>query len=234
MNAKSTPPAPADFGGLSFAEMAVLARTTKGGVQALHQKGYLPQGSENRAAKRAALIGGLADAGLAAIAAGAVAECLAARSNSYDGEAHCGLQSLARAVNPKLPLPAWLKSDEERTDLWIHRRMRQFWPEYLSGKALVGDMIFEIIDRRALFVAALGKNGTFHSPGGDHDGFDYIGRIEWTRGGEARVEEALAEASPTWIAEARRHATAKVTINVGLAIRNGLDRLYDRQTGSKR
>lgn len=228
----------------SYSEFAIAGDMTKRAFQHLTDANaksprseLLPTGGGIRALKRIAVLGGFMSAGVPLLAAARITAALNPELNTYDGEVHSHLSQLAM----KLPRDATSRlPSSDDADYWYHRELIRHPDIYKPGEALSNDVVVEIVDKkRAYFVYST----VIHNIWDRHstDKFDEFARIEgWERGSDVVVipthEEVpcdfqhpdfqkLGQAHLAASRAAYRNAVGRVTINLSLAIRNGLDRI---------
>ncbi|MYM00376.1 hypothetical protein GR702_21840 [Novosphingobium sp. FGD1] len=132
-------------------------------------------------------------------------------------------------------------------DYWLHNRLRLHTTIYKPWTALRGDMVVEIVDQTYVLTRFHDLNFSITSPVSDplHSSPEY--RIKG-RGNEARImpihegiqsfdfsvdkesADALRERQAAYL-HAHENAVTRLRVNVGLAIRNGLDRIADDRMG---
>lgn len=196
----------------------------------------------------AAMIGALNLAGFELLVSARVAEAFAEEHRSNYGKIPSNLNTFIR--KPGIPsghapwpskAPGWDKIDR---DFWLHRLLRSS-DSYARGRAQVGDFVVEIADHKWVMSTSHGlDNIKVFSPvssDGLPVGLDY--RIEG-RGSATQIihltdeydvgsvfsdpetRRRVKQIEEEFLA-ARRNAVTLVRINVGLAIRDAFDRLYD-------
>jgi len=226
----------------SQGDLAVAAGVSRREVQHVADMGLLPDGSDIRALKRIAVIGGLVAAGTPLLAAGALAKILAEMEfNRTDGELPSGLDYLARELPKKSPSPTGAN------DFWYHRAVLPYPKIYTPGAPLPSDVLIEVVERKLLFIGNLRGLPILNIATGGADKASFAGWIEnWERGSQARVVHVTEriglmddEENPTWrktaaaitrqVQMARRNAVGWFAVNASLAIRNGLDRVAENR-----
>ena len=234
----------------SYDDLAVVGGITKSAVRHVADAGLLPadEKEEVRMLKRVAVIGGFIAAGVPLMAAAQVADAVQLEFNQYDGETPSGLGNLWR----KLPRDE-IRATPNHNDYWLHQALRGNPEIYKPGLATDSDVIVQIADREFVFA------GTLHpfaptlepfAPDGVSSGTSPVGRIEgWRRGVNPRFihfSEAVplfdddlrptaeAQALHNSFIAARENAIGIITVNLSLAIRNGLDRLAERRAKHER
>ncbi|WP_439543370.1 hypothetical protein [Hyphomicrobium sp.] len=231
----------------SYADLAIAGDMTKRAWQHLADLNarspdpeLLPDRRNIEMAKRAAVIGGFAAAGVPLYAAARLAAALVYNEfNTIDGEVPSGLGSLARG----LPRAAWkqIPSDSGDNDYWFHRALIRHRDIYTPGQALDSDALVQIVDRTHVYVAVLSGTPILNPWDSAKEPRSYAGRMDgWGRDSEVKFTSASEMAShdpenpETFSLGARvnetaraadRNAVGRITVNVSLAVRNGLDRI---------
>ncbi|MFI0843530.1 hypothetical protein [Mesorhizobium sp. IMUNJ 23232] len=215
------PKDPADL--FSHNDLAVASGSTKRSVQMVADNGLLPGDGGIRDLKRGCAIGAFVSAGVPMLVAGRVTNKLLWALNQTDGEFPSRLVDFDNDLGP-----AAFPRDRGMSDYWRHRALLTRPDLYRPGEAFESDYRVEIAEREHVF--------TF---GGviEPDKWNYEGRIEgWARGSDVGFH-SLAETTSEWrgaddqdrLNEAtkslRLNAVGILTVNLSLAIRNGLDRL---------
>lgn len=227
----------------SYDDLAVVGGMTKNTFRHVADARLLPADKEDqvRTLKRVAVIGAFMAAGVPLMPAGQIADALSLEYGRADGEARTGLYDLWC----KLPVDE-IEALPARNAYWLHQVLLQHPGIYRPGEALARDVIFEIADRALVFTRLLPPNLTAidpFAPEAVSSGISPVGRIEgWHRGGAfIHFIEAVVpfgeDGEPTPAAKelykqmiaARRNAIGLITVNLSLAIRNGLDRLAERR-----
>lgn len=239
----------------SYSEFAIAGDMTKRAFQHLTDANaksprseLLPVGGGIRALKRVAVLGGFMSAGVPLLAAARIASALLQYEfNTYDGEVPSGLGFLARSL-PKGAM-ASIPGRDVDTDYWYHRELIKHPDIYVPGAALDSDALVEIVDRTHIYMGSMSGLGVLNPWDGQSDKASYAGRIEgWARDSDAYFVSA-AEMAPldrddpefktkgaalnAMSRAAYRNAVGRITVNLSLAIRNGLDRIA-RHRGSLR
>lgn len=226
---------PHDF--FSFSELARAAGISKGAFQLIHcSPGLLQGGRGIEDFKRMATIGAYMACGLPLIAAAGIAKTIIHfECNEEDGEAPTGLKFLALSLTKKsraqLPIHA--------NDYWYHLGL--FRQGSRPGRQAFGsDKIIEIVDRR--FVFARSGLKVMNSITGKPEEASLVGWLEgWQRGLEPQLthlfevinldqhpEKQFGQLN-TEAQNARDNAVGKSTVNISLAIRRALDRLFEQR-----
>lgn len=233
----------------SYSEFAIAGDMTKRAFQHLTDANaksprseLLPVGGGIRALKRIAALGGFMSAGVPLLPAARITAAVLPELNTYDGEVHSGLGHLATKL-PNSVLSGMRAS--ENADYWYHRELIRHPTIYTPGTALSSDVVVEIVDRRRVYlIYALGVANNWDR---QSDKFSEFARIEgWERGNDVVVipthEEVYYDSEhPDFLKVglahleasrgAYRNAVGRITVNLSLAIRNGLDRIA-RHRGS--
>lgn len=231
----------------SYTELAIAGDITKRAFQHLADanakspnSNWLPVGKGIRTVKRLAVIGGFVSAGVPLYAAARLTSALVeAEFNTYDGEVPNGIGFLARSLPPSAldSMPA-IDGD---MDYWYHRALMMFPDLYVQGNALISDALVEIVDRTHIYLTSTSKLGSLNPWDGQIEKASYAGRIEgWGRDREAYFVSASSMApiydeDPEFKTRgaalnemsraAYSNAVGRLTVNVSLAVRNGLDRI---------
>ncbi len=221
----------------SFSDLAIASSMSKRQIQHLADARLLPENGSIATLKRACVIGGFSFGGVPIIAAGRIAKTILDEFNEPDGEVPSALRYLARGLMQK----ARAEIPSPDSDYWYHRAlwMHRSEADYRPGRATKSDALIEIVDKAHIYFC--GTSGLpFFTPWGGKEAV-YFGRIEgWERGSDASIitlpelvpldpdhpdylikGKALADLAD----RARANAVAVLTVNVSLAVRNGLDRL---------
>lgn len=235
----------------SLANLAIAGDMTKRSVQYIADARLLPTGGGIRALKRIGSIGAFVAAGTPLLVAARLAEAILLEFNQNDGEAPTGLSYLARKL-PAIDIASLSANGND--DYWYHRALLRHPALYQPSKALVSDVLIEIVDRRLVFLSINSDQKTLvpaSAPFSDaapklvplEVDASLLGWIEgWGRGEGARilsVSERIGlmddQVNPAWRAqallfetqaqEARKNALGKLIVNVSLAMRTALDRL---------
>lgn len=231
----------------SYAEFAVAGDMTKRAFQHLMDASakvskldWLPTGPGIRKVKRVSVIGGLVGAGVPLYSAARLAAALVFHEfNTYDGEVPSGLSFLARKLPSSALVNMPISGDDN--DYWYHRALIENPNIYVPSRALNSDAMVEIVDRTHVYIAAMSGIGILNPWDEKADKASYIGRIDgWERDGEAVFISAgliapLDQQDPDFKSKgaklnemsrsAYRNAVGRITVNVSLAVRNGLDRI---------
>ncbi|MDH4988584.1 hypothetical protein QEZ47_24320 [Aminobacter anthyllidis] len=228
----------------SYNELAIAGGMTKRAFQHLVDANVrspgsvlLPLGSGIRTLKRAAVLGGFALAGVPLLAAARITAAVLPELNTYDGEVHSGLGQLAR----KLPNDALsrLPAGDDAADFWFHRELLNHRDIYSLGAALISDVVVEVVDKQRVYLVS--TIGVMNPWDGQADKYQEIGRIEgWERGNDVAVIPTYEEFCynsdhPEFLRVGLAHlqrsrtaygnAVGRISVNLSLAIRNGLDRV---------
>ena len=218
----------------SFNELAIAGDMSKRSFQHVSDIGLIPAGQGINALKRIAVIGAFVSCGVPLIAAGRIVEKLLWSFNRSDGEMPSGLSVMAAAL---AHIEDPFIDQQEPNDYWYHRKLYSS-PIYKRGQKERADVRVEIADREHVYLRA--NLASIEALGPSIPDVTYEGWIEdWKRGSEpnffslaelteASVSDALKRA--LW---AHENAVGLLTINVSLAVRNGLDRLADHRNTSE-
>jgi len=221
----------------SFSALAIAGAIGKRAVQHLYEARLLPEGKGTNVLKRVAVVGGFVGVGVPLLAAGRIASAILDEFNQYDGEVPTGLPYIAR----NLPSEDRLQVGALDDDYACHSALFEFPELYKQGVAMPSDALIEIVDKTFLFHSQAGGLKSLSPFGNNTEEASYAGRIEgWARGEDAYFVPVTRELTfdsedPNYSASAqqynhmanhvRNNAVGKLTVNVSLAIRNGLDRL---------
>jgi len=195
----------------------------------------------------AAMIGALNLAGFELLVAARVAEAFAEEHRSNYGKIPSNLNTFIREPGFASGQSPWANKaegwDKLDRDFWLHRLLRSA-NSYVRARAQVGDFVVEIADHKWVMSTSHGlDNIKVFSPVSDGlpVGLDY--RIEG-RGAATQIiqltdeydvgavfsdpetRRRVKQIEEEFLA-ARQNAVTLVRINVGLAIRDAFDRLYD-------
>lgn len=196
----------------------------------------------------AAMIGALNLAGFELLVAARVAEAFADEHRSNYGKIPSNLNTFIRKPGVASGHSPWANKaegwDKLDRDFWLHRLLRSA-DSYVRAQAQVGDFVVEIADHKWVMSTSHGlDNIKVFSPvssSGLPVGLDY--RIEG-RGSatqiihltdeydvgavftDAETRRRVKQIEEEFLA-ARQNAVTLVRINVGLAIRDAFDRVYD-------
>lgn len=196
----------------------------------------------------AAMIGALNLAGFGLLVAARVAEAFAEEHRSNYGKIPSNLNTFVRKPGIPSGLAPWADKaegwDKIDRDFWLHRLLRTA-DSYVRAQAQVGDFVVEIADHKWVMSTSHGLDGIkVFSPvssAGLPVNLDY--RIEG-RGSATQIihltdeynvgavftdpetRRRVKQIEEEFLA-ARQNAVTLVRINVGLAIRDAFDRLYD-------
>lgn len=237
-------------------ELALGAGLTLRNFSLLHEEGLAPAATtggggrgghrtyQSPALAQAALIGALHLAGLELMVAARLAAAYAEEMGHQRGRLFSNIETYLQAPhNPRPGYRPWTFSPDDQTsdDFWIHNRLIDSVVDYLTGVAMLGDMIMVIADSTYVLTQHHGTNIKIHSPvsGGLIASPDY--RIVG-RGSAAQIVPITDEVDsldfsvdPTSSARfkaleveyltAHENAVSRVRINVSLAIRNAFDRI---------
>ena len=233
----------------SYVEFAIAGDMSKRAFQHLTDANaksprseLLPVGGGIRALKRVAAIGGFMSAGVPLLPAARITAALVPELNTYDGEVQSQLGQLAR----HLPQHAMSRvRASEDSDYWYHRELLRHPEIYTPGAAHEGDVRVTVVDKSRVYLIS---EGIKHKPlpflnnwDRQTDLFSEFGRIEgWERGNEVIVIptheevfydpehpkfEIIGQAHLEASRSAYHNAVGRITVNLSLAIRNGLDRI---------
>lgn len=196
----------------------------------------------------AAMVGAAHIAGLHLAVAAGVMAAVHDEFRTSKGKMFSNLGAfLFRPFHDKSGHLPWQKLDGDETverDFWLHHYLRTRSTVYRPDTALPADAVIEIADREWVFTTnahtAFGSNPSLGSavifppePFGRIEGFanpEHARLITFADEVGPLVDEA---GQPRWqpmhdrYMAARRNARGLLSINVSLAIRTGLDRLYD-------
>jgi len=197
----------------------------------------------------AALIGALNLAGFELLVSARLAEAFAEDQYTTYGKLVSNLGAfLQRPYNPTPGHTPWDRATDGEPDLdrdyWLHNRLRKCTDFYQRGVALTGDFVIEIADNTYVMSSSYGlEKIKVFSPVSDGlpVGLEYriVGRGSATNVvrvtdeysacdvfEDAGTREKLRALEAQYMT-ARDNAVALVRINVGLAIRQAFDSLYD-------
>jgi hypothetical protein len=194
-----------------------------------------------------ALLGAFYKAGMELLVAARLAGAMAEEYRVTKGRLPSNLQTyLQRPLNPTPGRTPWgrdMPHFDLDDDYWLHNRLRFHTQIYKPRTALRGDMIVEIVDQTYVLTRWHNLEIGVFSPVSKAMPASPEYRITG-RGGDARIApiheglksfdfsvdresaDALREQEAAYL-DAHENAVTRLRINVGLAIRNSLDRLAD-------
>jgi hypothetical protein len=200
---------------------------------------------------RAAMIGAFAAAGAGTVLASRLAAVLADQF-----ELELAELGFANQIDDNLdPLVKWIVENEpqfpwdrplESTGgtFWTHHALRTRSGIYLPGRALDGDTLVEVVDRRYVFEHERGSKTVLCNSGARLPVRPCYMIDGWARDSDVKVED-IGDGLTRYIGDrvilekyrereaefldARENAVGTVIINVSLAIRNALDRVHDHR-----
>jgi hypothetical protein len=194
-----------------------------------------------------ALLGAFYKAGMELLVAARLAGAMAEEYRVTKGRLPSNLQTyLQRPLNPTPGQTPWdrdLPHFDLDDDYWLHNRLRFHTKIYKAWTALRGDMVVEIVDQTYVLTRWHNLEIGVFSPVSNALPASPEYRITG-RGSDARIApiheglmsfdfsvdhesaDALREQEAAYL-HAHENAVTRLRINVGLAIRNSLDRLAD-------
>jgi len=194
-----------------------------------------------------ALLGAFYKAGMELLVAARLAGAMAEEYRFTKGRLPSNLQTyLQRPLNPTPGRTPWgrdLPQFDLDDDYWLHNRLRFHTEIYKPWTALRGDMVVEIVDQTYVLTRWHNLEIGVFSPVSNAMPASPEYRITG-RGGDARIApiheglksfdfsvdreaaDALREQEAAYL-HAHENAVTRLRINVGLAIRNSLDRLVE-------
>ena len=236
---------------ITIRENAVIAGIGKSNLFDLEKRHLLPNDKGVKAAKRAAAIAAVMKAGISLIVSAKIVEALLDEFNQNDGEIPSQISDLAS----KLPRDARAEASKGDNELYWHSVLVRFDDVYKRDRAIGGDAIVDIVDRELVYIRAAPHyrkldNGTEQEHRiktmcpWTHEAREaaFVGWLHGAeRGGDVSIEPCYKRFSadpenPTFqlgvsevehAEQRRRNASATVSINLSLGIRNGFDRLAD-------
>lgn len=187
----------------------------------------------------AAICGALHKGGIGLFGAARLANLLMLEEASTRGRFPSRLQDLYRGS--KLPPP------DKTDDFWLHRHLRMHGGAYVPRKAVKGDFLVEIVDRKYVLSGKMLGLAITYADGRESSA---LCRIEtWSRDdisivpasvdvgvpldGTQRSLDAIELMEATY-AEARKNAVSVLQVNMSLAIRTALDNVMDYREAQAR
>jgi hypothetical protein len=190
-----------------------------------------------------ALIGALHRGGVELLVAARLADAVAEELGAAYGDLRPNLERyLERPLNASAPNYPWPTgpgpglAGDVRDDFWLHHHLRIGAPAYRPGQALDGDLVLHIVDRTYVYLDVdHDKAQTSEPPQAQYRIYDWGPAAEVRpyyldgpaldrRDAEARAESRRLEEE---FVQAWWNATARLRINLSLAIRNALDAVFD-------
>jgi hypothetical protein len=241
----------------SHGDIAAATGMQKRAVQQLFElsPGVLPPGNGVNTFKRVAFVAALVNGGMPLFAAGRIVRPLVELEyNRHDGEVPSGLEYMVRELPPV---------DRARIDgasdyhyhAALYRYRGRLIPDkeaayYTVGAPVKGDALLSIVDGRFVYSATYEGLKTLNIWTGRPEAFSYVGEVIGAERGKEVVfthvsetvsfdatadDYALAGVDLTAQARLRfERATAVLTVNASLAIRNAFDRLVDHRAVKRR
>lgn len=204
------------------------------------------------AIQRAGLLNGVAGSGMSLLPAARLTNLVAEEFESSYGALLSNFGTFDRPpYNPNPTDYPWAHANvpveislRSRDDFWHHHLLRSHAENYAVGKALPGDTLLIIADRRYGYVSILGGPKTLSVSGDSFDALpsyritgmarsddaqvhnitDEVGNCDFNANPEGRERLVKIEAE---FAAAYRNAVSLVQVNVSLAIRNAFDAVHD-------
>lgn len=192
-----------------------------------------------------ALIGAIHSGGVEVLLAARLADAIAEELGGAYADLRPNLERyLDRDLNPNFPSYPWDAGPDAglagdvRDMFWLHHHLRVGAAAYRPGMALDNDLVLQIVDRTYVYLDIANPRGSQTEVPEPHYRIYGWGpsaevRPYYYDGPDLSLKDAAAREGRRQLAEtfahAWRNATARLSINLSLAIRNALDVIHDER-----